>query len=77
MKNGKCPQCGSTTVHSQRGGLNFGNLDRIFVNAANKHSPSTYTTLVCTTCGYVEIYLTEKSYLEDVAKTWPKVPFSG
>ena len=77
MLNGKCPQCGSETVHSRPGGLNFGNMDRIFVNAGIKHNPSTYTTLVCVTCGYFEVYLSEKSYLAEVAQTWPKMPVKG
>ena len=74
MKNGRCPQCGSTTVYSRPGGLDFGNMDRIFINTPKSHKPSTTTALVCVTCGYIEIYLTERSYLAEVAQSWSKVP---
>jgi hypothetical protein len=77
MKNGTCPQCGSATVHASSGGLNFGNMGRIFVNAGKMHQPSTYTTYVCVTCGFFEVYLTEKSYLAEIAKTWSQVPVKG
>jgi hypothetical protein len=77
MKNGKCPHCGSTTIHTMPGGLNFGNLDRIFVNYGKAHQPSTYTVYVCVTCGFYEVFLTEPGYLAEVAKTWPKVPVKG
>ena len=74
MRNGKCPQCGSTTVYSRREGLDFGNMDKIFINTPTSHKPSNYTAVVCVTCGYFEIYLAEKSYLEEVARSWSKVP---
>jgi predicted nucleic-acid-binding Zn-ribbon protein len=72
MKNGRCPQCGSETVYSRPGGVGFGNIDKIFVNAGNSHNPSSFTALVCVTCGYLEIYLSD-NYLADITKTWSKV----
>ncbi len=77
MKNGKCPKCGSATVHTMRGGLDFGNMDRIFINAGKSHQPSTYTTYVCVTCGFFEVYLNGMSYLAEITKSWPKVPVKG
>ena len=76
MKNGKCPKCGSATVHTMNGGTGFGNMDRIFINGGKMHQPSTYTTYVFVTCVYFENYLSG-SYLPEVVKSWPKVPVKG
>lgn len=76
MKNGKCLKCGSTTVHAMVGGISFGNMDKIFVNAGKAHQPSSYTTYVCATCGYLEVYL-NGTYLGEIAKTWPRVAVKG
>jgi hypothetical protein len=76
MKTGKCPKCGSATVHAMNGGLGFSNMDKIFVHAGKTRQPSSFTSYVCVTCGYFETYLTG-SYLPEVAKTWTKVQVKG
>jgi hypothetical protein len=76
MKNGKCPKCGAATVHTLSGGTSFGNIDKIYVNGPKFHQPSSYTTYVCVSCGYFENYLSG-SYLPEIVKSWPKVPFKG
>ena len=77
MKNGKCPQCGSGTVHTRPLGVGFGNIDKIFIDTPKAHNPSSYNAYVCVSCGFFEIYLTGTSYLAEVAKTWSKVPVKG
>ena len=76
MKNGTCPKCGSSTVHTRVSGLSFGNMDRVFIDGDKMHEPSTYTTYVCVTCGYFENYLAA-TYLPAVVEQWAKVPLRG
>jgi predicted nucleic-acid-binding Zn-ribbon protein len=73
MKSGKCPKCGSVTVHSKPGGLGFANVGKISINAGSMGKPSTTRAYLCTSCGYFEVYLTDKEYLAEAAKSWPKV----
>ncbi len=77
MKNGKCPQCGATTVHSRPGGLGFGNTDKVYIYTGTMGKPSTTRAYICVTCGYYEVYLTDKDFLGEVARSWPKVQFKG
>ncbi len=74
MKSGKCPKCGSATVHSKPGGLGFGNSSHVSIYAGPMQKPSSTLAFVCVTCGHFEVYLTDKTYLAEVAKAWPKVP---
>jgi hypothetical protein len=74
MKTGKCPKCGSATVHSRPGGLGFGNQDRIYIYATGPiGKASTTIAYLCTSCGYQEVYLTDKDFLADAAKSWSRV----
>jgi hypothetical protein len=73
MKSGTCPKCGSTTVYSQPGGLGFANQASIYIYAGRTSGPSTTRAYVCATCGYYEVYLTDKDFLADAAKAWSKV----
>jgi predicted nucleic-acid-binding Zn-ribbon protein len=77
MKNGRCPHCGSTDVHSSPGGLGFGNSSSLNIYFKGMGKPSTTTAYICVNCGYFEVYLTAKSYLAEVAQSWPKVPVKG
>jgi predicted nucleic-acid-binding Zn-ribbon protein len=77
MKNGKCPKCGSATVHSKPGGLGFGNSSRVNIYVGSMGKPSPTTAYVCVTCGYFELYLTGTSYFAEVAQAWPKVSVKG
>ena len=76
MKNGKCPQCGSASVHAAPSGVSFGNMDRVFVDYGKSHQPSTYTAYVCVACGLVEIHLAT-TYLAEIAQSWSHVPVKG
>jgi hypothetical protein len=55
-------------------GVEFGNMDRVFVNYGNSHQPSTYKVYLCVSCGYFETYLTSAAYIAQAAQVWPAVP---
>lgn len=73
MKRGVCPKCGSSTVYSQPGGLGFGNQAYIYIYAGGKSKASSTRAYLCTSCGYQEVYLTDKEFLAEAAKTWSRV----
>ncbi len=74
MKNGKCPKCGSATVHSKPNGIGYGNSNgRVSVYISMMTQPSPTVAFVCITCGYFEVYIADPSKLAEVAKTWQKV----
>jgi predicted nucleic-acid-binding Zn-ribbon protein len=74
MKSGVCPKCGSATVYSQPGGLGFGNQDKIYLyHVGPIGKPSTTKAYLCTTCGYHEVYLTDKDFLAEAAAAWARV----
>jgi predicted nucleic-acid-binding Zn-ribbon protein len=73
VKSGKCPKCESASVHSKPGGLGFANVSRISVYAGSIGKPSTTAAYLCTTCGYFEVYLTDKDFLAEAAKAWSRV----
>ncbi len=74
MKNGRCPQCGSTEVHSAPGGMGFGNQSELMLYIKTRGRPSTTTACVCTQCGHFEVFLTSTGMLQEVAQNWSKVP---
>lgn len=81
MRDGICPKCGSTDVHSGADLPRSTKLGSYWSNAV----PVTmwaYTALdnyVCLTCGYVESYISEASALSKIRKKWPRVqePMAG
>jgi len=73
MKNGKCPKCGSTNIHSKRGGLGYSNSSSIYIYLPQSQ-PTSPVEYVCTSCGYVEMYIVEAARLAEIDKAWPKVP---
>ena len=73
MKTGTCPKCGSKTVYSQPGGLGFADQASIYIYAGRTGKPSTTKAYLCTTCGYYEVYLTDKDFLAEAAGAWSRV----
>ena len=72
MKNGKCPKCGSATVHSKTNGIGENGAGQyIDTSAATRRSP--VVAFVCIACGYFEYYIADPQKLADVAKNWSKV----
>lgn len=76
MKNGTCPKCNSTTVYTKRQGISFASDTYFYVRISSERmsrSVSEVDHYICTTCGYVELYIEDKTKLEAVAKDWKKV----
>ena len=76
MKDGKCPKCNSDTVYTKRQGISFASDDYFYVRISSDRMSRSLKEVdhyVCTTCGYVEIYLEDKAKLDAIAKDWKKV----
>jgi len=73
MKQGKCPKCGSTDVYSGEGiafkSGPFGS-NSIPVGLTSIAALDNY---VCTSCGLVESYVSEKAKLKEITKRWDRV----
>ena len=57
MKNGTCPKCSSTHIYFKPYALDKVTLDGKSVE---------YTSWVCTDCGYIETYITDKDTLDKI-----------
>jgi hypothetical protein len=79
MKDGKCPKCNSATVYTKRQGISFASDTYFYVRISSERmsrSVSDVDHYICTTCGYLEIYIEDNAKLEAVAKDWKKVSAS-
>jgi predicted nucleic-acid-binding Zn-ribbon protein len=74
MRNGKCPTCGGTNVYSKAGGVGVSDDKVIHVYTGMISRAVPYVSFVCTSCGYFENYIADKGKLQEVEKTWQKVP---
>jgi predicted nucleic-acid-binding Zn-ribbon protein len=73
LKNGTCPKCGSTDIHSGEDILFKSgpfNCNSIPVSMTSMAALDNY---VCTQCGLVERYVAEPSKLKEIARKWPRV----
>jgi predicted nucleic-acid-binding Zn-ribbon protein len=68
MKNGQCPKCESEEVHVVSTSRN---IIRIPVGVLSARSATNLH--VCVECGYVEIYVRDKTDLPKIAETWPRL----
>jgi predicted nucleic-acid-binding Zn-ribbon protein len=75
MKNGRCPKCGSTTIHSKSGGIGFAQQTSVYVYDAGSRwaKPAPLVAYVCTSCGFFEVYMNDSGVLGDVAGAWSQV----
>jgi len=71
MKNGTCPNCGSSEVYA---GTNLarkgGSYNTIPISFMRLVALDNY---VCVDCGYLERYISDRAGLERIKKKWPKV----
>ena len=73
MKSGKCPKCDGRSVYRgtdvffKQGAYGSNSIP---VSATDSAPLDNY---VCTACGYVENYVTDRSCLEDISQKWPRV----
>jgi hypothetical protein len=75
MKNGQCPKCNSTTIHSQPQGIYYYQITALHLgNTGSMMIPNaTVVSYLCTTCGYFENYIADQKILAQVAAKWQKV----
>ena len=74
MRTGKCPKCGSGTVYSKDDGMKFSVMQGVvLIKTGPITAPSSTTSYICSTCGYFENYITDKSKLSEVSKNWKKI----
>jgi hypothetical protein len=73
MRNGQCPQCGSSTVFSLANGVVPGGRDRVYIHLDGYYVPVDVASYLCTTCGHFENYITDTNKLSAVAQKWQKV----
>jgi predicted nucleic-acid-binding Zn-ribbon protein len=73
MKNGICPKCGSTEIHTKADAISsYGGV----------YLPISWTTTaqvtpyVCVQCGYLEMYVDEPKQRRGLAAKWSKL-FEG
>lgn len=72
MKSGKCPKCGSSEVYYQQNGIYVPKTLGTFINTENGNMGSTTDDYICTSCGYVERYVTDQAKLKRIAQVWKK-----
>lgn len=77
MKTGICPKCKSNAVYSGSGVIlkkgPFGS-NSIPISLS---SIAALDNFVCTDCGYVESYVSEKEKLAEISRKWIKVGQTG
>lgn len=69
MRNGQCPKCESADVHV------LSTIRNTFIVPLGVMSIVGAATnlYVCVQCGFVEIYVQDRSDLPKIAEKWPKV----
>ena len=80
MKNGKCPECGSTDVRCDRGsyrGAVISRANHIAVHGSgllnSGFEQASLDMYVCVSCGYVRSFVANRHNLDTIAKHWPRV----
>ncbi|MGQ4646671.1 hypothetical protein [Lyngbya aestuarii] len=77
MKNGQCPKCGSRHVYANTNRKSIP-LNTITVGAQKASNRYAFLdTYVCTTCGYVENYLSKTQDLSYVQEKWALVEITS
>jgi hypothetical protein len=73
MKDGICPKCCSTGIHSKPEAIySYGGV----YLPISIFSSARLTPYVCVECGYMEIYVDEPYQRRQLAAKWPKL-FGG
>jgi predicted nucleic-acid-binding Zn-ribbon protein len=77
LKNGKCPQCGSTNIFTNSNGIDYGGDSyqiELWIGSDDNRSDrqSDFISYICTDCGYFENHITDKEILKEIQKKWKK-----
>ena len=74
MLNGRCPKCNSTTVFAKRNGVQVGDNSRgMFVFTSAITSTTQFDACVCSTCGFLELYVADANKLAEVTRAWTPI----
>lgn len=73
MRNGTCPGCHSSTVYKKKNGVKVGSGDGMYVYTGAVTMASDFEAYICTSCGYVELHVTDREKLQRVAESWDRV----
>ena len=75
MQDGLCPKCNTRTVYTHQGvlGVNGSKWEVGLRMPKAWLSTSPLQVYICTTCGYVETYLADRSKVSDITKHWQRV----
>lgn len=73
MKSGQCPKCQNQTVYKSKSGVAYYRKNTFYVFTSAMTMPTSTEDYVCTTCGYVETYITDHGKLNEVAQKWEQV----
>jgi predicted nucleic-acid-binding Zn-ribbon protein len=76
MKDGRCPKCGSFAVYYQPQGLRASGHQTGIAEVGLGEGPwgISLAPMVCTDCGYVELYVLYTKDLPHIAHKWRKLP---
>ncbi len=65
LKNGPCPQCGSSTVVADEQGIGWDVY--LYLDRKGMHKPTgEWMTYLCADCGFFENYVTDQKFLDAV-----------
>ena len=70
MKNGICPKCEAKEIHVY---TNMDGETAIAITNMWKWKKASIDYHICTNCGYVELFVQDKSLLPEIAEKYPKV----
>ena len=75
MKSGQCPRCKANTIYLRKQGIEYERSMQlgILIRTDEGGGPIPLNNYVCTTCGYFENYIADKTKLEQIAAQWEKV----
>ncbi|MBL1077217.1 hypothetical protein JK358_22720 [Nocardia sp. 2] len=85
MRNGICSKCSATTIFASQNGLRLGDYTHAVVmphtgpgfrGILRGHNTAGLWQFVCTTCGYLEMYVLDGEALGVIAQQWMPVPRS-
>ena len=68
MKDGHCPKCGSSDVFVSLAPFSRYST-RLPITAWSMAEREHY---VCTSCGYVQVYISDSESLKKIAESWPR-----
>jgi len=76
MKDGQCPKCGAQTVYRKQFSRPGYGVSTIQVKGALSQA-APLDNYVCTTCGYVELYLEDAGEIRYITDHWDRVAGTG